>query len=323
MTTSSRSLAGVAVAVALVAAAAVTAQTLTRVADIRADPKGYSNVVVTVEGFVTQWEEGQGTTSFYFLKDDWGDVVKVRTSGARPTVGGRFRVSGPVGIDVVNRSDTFISEEQRVELVAPAAAPPATPPPTPPPAERYLFDHVTSGEALLMGGIALALAVLVPLVVWLLRSRRLGETGIEPAPGALDDGSEAPPQVVEGRTIKLFAPPPGTLKILPGRLEVVEGDEAVREIRFYRVRGQVTPEVTFGRVAGPPFTHVQLKPMTVSGRQAKLTFINNQWILTNFAADTSNPTRHNGQELPVDGQVALAEGDRVEMGEVALVFHLA
>mgnify|MGYP003410748599 CR=1 FL=1 len=45
--------------------------------------------------------------------------------------------------------------------------------------------------------------------------------------------TEVPPppqQVIEGRTIKMHAPPPGTLKLLPGWFEVVAGDETVKEI---------------------------------------------------------------------------------------------
>jgi len=312
----------------LVLGALAHAQGLTKVRDIHANPRGYANEVVTVEGFATQWVESTAmTTSFYFLKDDWGGVIKVRTSREKPVVGTRYRVSGPVGIDVAQHNDVFISEEMRIEVrnesAAQAAAPPA---PIVVPTE--MPDPVLAGlskeSVLLIVAIVAAVALLIVLLVWLARSRSqapptdldndLGSDGPRAVP-------EAPPQMVEGRTIKIFAPPPGTLKILPGRFEVVASDDTVKEIRFYRVKGQSTPEVTFGRAAGAPFTHVQLKPMTVSSRQAKLTFINNQWILTNFAAESSNPTRVNGIELPVEGQAALKEGDRIEMGEVAFLFH--
>jgi hypothetical protein len=303
-------------AAALVAASA-SAQQLVRVRDIRANPLGYSNVQVTVEGYVMQYTEGKGTTNFYILKDDFGDPVKVRTTRERPVTNVvRYRVSGPVGIDVVNRNDVYISEESRVEVRPPATAAPAAvpllPPPPPPPAVPWE----------LIAAILVVLAILVALLVWVARSRR-GATG-EPGLTDLDSApptAAAPPQVIEGGTIKMFAPPPGTLKILPGRFSVASGDEVVKEIRFYKVKGQSTPELTFGRAPGAPFTHIQLKPMTVSSRQAKLTFINNQWILTNFAPESSNPTKYNGRDLPVDGQVALQEGDRVEMGEVQLIFH--
>ncbi|HPC83892.1 MAG TPA: FHA domain-containing protein [Thermoanaerobaculaceae bacterium] len=314
-----------AMVVCVLTAAAVGAQTLTKVKDIKANPRGYANEMVTVEGFATQWVESTATTtSFFFLKDDWGGIIKVRTSREKPDVGERYRVTGPVGIDVVNHNDPFISEETRVavrpEPIAPA---PVTVAPTPVPLPVAIEPAVPTA---LIAAVAGAIVILAGLLVWVLRSRRPAAEGAGTAAGVAATGfggseADAPPQAVEGRTIKMFAPPPGTLKILPGRLEVVGGDETVKEIRFYRIKGQVTPEVTFGRVAGPAYSHVQLKPMTVSSRQAKLTFINNQWILTNFAAATSNPTRYNGAELPVDGQVVLKQGDRIEMGEVQLVFH--
>jgi len=129
------------------------------------------------------------------------------------------------------------------------------------------------------------------------------------------------PQVVAGKTIKIHQPPAGTIKVLPGRFEVAAGDDTVKEIRFFRVPNQAIPEVTFGRLPGAPYVHVQLSSLTVSSRQAKITYQDNRWMLTNFAPESSNPTRVNGRELRVDETVALTEGDRVEMGEVVLIFH--
>jgi len=121
--------------------------------------------------------------------------------------------------------------------------------------------------------------------------------------------------------VKIHRPPAGTLKVLPGRFEVVSGETEVKEIRFYKVPSQAVPEVTFGRLAGAPYVHVQLNSPTVSGRQAKMTYQEGTWILTNFAPATSNPTRVQGRELGVDESVVLREGDQVEMGEVVLRFH--
>ncbi|MEW5877730.1 MAG: FHA domain-containing protein [Acidobacteriota bacterium] len=129
------------------------------------------------------------------------------------------------------------------------------------------------------------------------------------------------PQGVTGTTVKIHRPPAGTLKVLPGRFEVVSGETEVKEIRFYKVPSQAVPEVTFGRLAGAPYVHVQLNSPTVSGRQAKMTYQDGKWVLTNFAPATSNPTRVQGRELGVDESVALREGDQVEMGEVVLRFH--
>lgn len=145
-----------------------------------------------------------------------------------------------------------------------------------------------------------------------------------PVAGAEAAVSRSPipePQGVTGTTVKIHRPPAGTLKVLPGRFEVVAGENELKEIRFYKVPSQPVPEITFGRLTGAPYSHVQLASPTVSGRQAKLVFQDGRWVLTNFAPQTSNPTRVNGRELGVDESVTLKEGDKVEMGEVALVFH--
>ena len=129
------------------------------------------------------------------------------------------------------------------------------------------------------------------------------------------------PEGVTGSTVKIHRPPAGTLKVLPGRFEVIAGESEVKEIRFYKVPTQPLPEVTFGRLAGSPYVHVQLNSPTVSGRQGKMTYQGGQWLFTNFAPPTSNPTRVNGRDLAVDESVPLREGDRVEMGDVVLIFH--
>ena len=328
----------VALVALLLTSALIHAQSLTKVRDIRNNPKGYANEVVTLEGFATQWVEGKAsTTSFYFLKDDWGGVIKVRTSKEQPEVGERYRVTGPVGIDPTNRNDVYVSEETRIHVrpepvVAapePALQPVEVPAQTEEAGPEGVLADLGLGTWVLIAAIVVVLFLLVFLLMWLMRSQKqVAEDISTPMPGAgpgapamTGPASEPEPRVVEGRTIKMHAPPPGTLKILPGRFEVTAGDDMVKEIRFYRVRGQSTPELTFGRAAGPAYSHIQLKPMTVSSRQAKITYINNQWILTNFASESSNPTRYNGSELPVDGQTALKEGDRVEMGEVVLIYH--
>ncbi|HXH38014.1 MAG TPA: FHA domain-containing protein [Thermoanaerobaculia bacterium] len=136
--------------------------------------------------------------------------------------------------------------------------------------------------------------------------------------------AEVPPppeQIIEGKTIKLHAPPPNTVKLLPGWFDVVGGDDVVKQIRFYSLGGERGTETTFGRVAGRPYAHIQLKAPTVSSRQAKVAFDNGAAQLTNLASSDSNPTKVNGREMGVNESVPLCESDRVEMGEVSLLFH--
>lgn len=113
--------------------------------------------------------------------------------------------------------------------------------------------------------------------------------------------------------------PQGTLQLLPGRLEVVSGPGSGEEMRFVRVPG-AKQEVTLGRLEGPPYQHLQLKSQTVSRNHARLMYRDGIWILRNESG--TNPTLHNGRPLSsILEEVPLHDGDQIEVGEVALVFH--
>ena len=69
-----------------------------------------------VEGFVTQYFKDMArTTNFYFLKDNWGGIIKVRTSKPKPEVGKKYSITGPVNIDS-DLNEVFISEESRIQI---------------------------------------------------------------------------------------------------------------------------------------------------------------------------------------------------------------
>jgi hypothetical protein len=116
--------------------------------------------------------------------------------------------------------------------------------------------------------------------------------------------------------------PAGTIQFLPGRLEVVQGLGVTgQEVRFIRPGRGEEPVVTFGRVDGPPYRHVQLRAPTVSRLHARLTLVDGAtWMLENLS--TTNPVVLNGEEIPDGGPArALADGDRIEMGEVVFRFR--
>lgn len=328
-----------------------------KVRDIRSNINRYLNERVRIEGYVTQYvEAGSRTTAFYYLKDDWGGLIRVRTSDAPPAVGKRYAVVGPVGFDPRN-NDPYISQEKREELqlateapsAIPTAAPstwvaqpapaqaaasaqpsaqpaaPAAPEPEPAvePTPAPPQGLSTGTVVLLVVLVAALVAIVVALALVLGRKKksRPGTSDFTLAASQPAEAAPAPQQVIEGRTIKMHAPPPNTIKLLPGYLEVLSGDDAVKEIRFYKLKGEAVPETTFGRATGRPYVHIQLKPMTISSRQAKLSFDQGQVKLTNFASNESNPTKVNGRDLGVDEMVVLKDGDRIDMGEVAFKFH--
>lgn len=132
--------------------------------------------------------------------------------------------------------------------------------------------------------------------------------------------SEARPQ--EGRVpIRTNRPPvEATLQFLPGRLEVLEGREIGQEIRFVRTPGAQVTEITIGRSSGPMYRHIQLHEPTVSRLHAKMTLEGRQWRITNLSA--TNPVVVNSNPLTGEGtSVLLADGDRIELGEVVLRFR--
>ena len=141
---------------------------------------------------------------------------------------------------------------------------------------------------------------------------------VDPPPPPTN-GAGRPPLNGNGKVVQSVAPSEGTLQFLPGRLEVMEGDVPGRDIRFVRTWGEI-PEVTFGRVAGPPYRHVQLRSQTISRQHARMQYVEGRWKITNLSQ--TNPVVINGQALDTaHGQHVLRDGDQIEMGDVLFRFR--
>ena len=343
------------------------AQLTPKISDIKTNPDKFLNEIVTITGHVQQYiEDNAETTTVYYLRDDWGGSIKVRTDGAPPKVGLRYQVTGPVSKDSgAAYSDSYIFEKQR-ELLEDANAPgeeaggtqegsavvpgetttPADDDEAVPGQEESVIggsigdftdenneiegasteingeeDDVTGKGswfdtnrlALFLGVVFILLvAVLIYVINWYFSKQGSDD---------LNWPDEKNAQVVEGKTIKMQVPPPGTLKLLPGRFEVTSGEDTVKEIRFFRPKGQTKAEITFGRAKGPAYTHVQLKPMTVSSRQAKITFEGETFRLINYPGKESNPTRINDREMAVEESITLKPNDKISMGEIDFVYR--
>jgi predicted component of type VI protein secretion system len=75
-----------------------------------------------------------------------------------------------------------------------------------------------------------------------------------------------------------------------------------------------------GRDPGDSAQHVCLRSNTVSRQHARFAFQNGQWVVSNLSQ--TNPVVINDEELSArDGVRRLADGDRLELGEVVLRFH--
>lgn len=120
-------------------------------------------------------------------------------------------------------------------------------------------------------------------------------------------------------TVRFQRPNDDVVQLLPGHLEVLSGDSRHQEIRFVRVQGQ-QPQLILGRNPGRSPQHISLNSSTVSRQHARLAFSGGRWAVANLSK--TNPVVVNDQELTnLDGERQLADGDRIELGEVVLRFH--
>jgi hypothetical protein len=135
-------------------------------------------------------------------------------------------------------------------------------------------------------------------------------------PMSLENDGHAP---ATSETVRFVRPTDEVVQLLPGHLEVLSGDTGQQEIRFVRVAGQ-QPQLILGRNPGRSPQHVSLNSSTVSRQHARLAYSGGKWMVANLSQ--TNPVVVNDQELTdLDGERQLADGDRIELGEVVLRFH--
>ena len=309
---------------------------VTEVQDIRANRAKYLNEVVTVEGEIAQYENDKATTSYYTLKGRYGSTISVRTSQSKPEPFARYSVTGVVSegtVPGVRGKGLYLDEKSRrrvlttEEVEAKRQAEQARIEADKAEQKRIVAEkeaaRLRRQKAFWTYGLGGLAVLLIAAIVAVMRKRKnndkeSGGTIDEKSGGTTDEKSGG--TTIETTTIKIFTPPPGTLKVLPGRLIVKEGLNGIPELRFYKQSGQVETEITFGRESGQPYRHIQLKSPTVSSKQAKLVFSNGQYTLINYASAASNPTTVNGKALGVNNAVTLHHGDVITMGEVILEY---
>jgi hypothetical protein len=130
------------------------------------------------------------------------------------------------------------------------------------------------------------------------------------------DGDQVP---ATSETVRFVRPADEVVQLLPGHLEVLSGDTRQQESRFVRVAGQ-QPHLILGRNPGRSPQHVALNSSTVSRQHARLAYSGGKWMVANLSQ--TNPVIVNDQQLTdLDGERQLADGDRIELGEVVLRFH--
>ena len=266
---------------------------------------------VRLRAYVHAWVQEEADADFYIVRDSYGDMIWVRTTADRPRVGSELEIRGVVTVTSMGPVRIFISEVSRTTLGGDEGG-----------QQQPLFLII------LIAAIGVVFLILVVLLIVLMRGRgapaaampaETAGAGAAPVGVAPMAGAPEPIEQIKGDTIRLYSPPPGTMKLLPGSMEVAAGEKKLREVRFFLPKGQQEAEFTFGRAAGKPYVHIQLDHGTVSSRQAKLFFADNSYRLINYS--TTNNTKVNERELGENESVQLGDGDVIEMGVVKFIYH--
>ena len=131
-----------------------------------------------------------------------------------------------------------------------------------------------------------------------------------------DDDSQDEPS--PDATVVFTRPVDEPMQILPGRLQIIAGEPATDDLRLFSRMGEPA-RIIVGRETGPPHQYITLHSPTVSRRHARMDFENGSWTITNLSQ--TNPVLVNDRALTNGGSARkLSNGDRIELGEVALRF---
>jgi hypothetical protein len=138
----------------------------------------------------------------------------------------------------------------------------------------------------------------------------------EPAAGLAAE--PAVDEATQTETMQFVRPTDEALQLLPARLEVVSGMTPQQVIRFVRIPGKPA-EMILGRETASSPQQVTLTSSTVSRRHARVTYTDGRWLVSNLSR--TNPVVVNDQALDeFEGARPLADGDRIELGDVVLRF---
>lgn len=132
----------------------------------------------------------------------------------------------------------------------------------------------------------------------------------------------------ENETVVMNLAPQKTAKML-GRLTFVDSDEDPIPLNVPidgGASGGKYHTFTVGRrdpSSKSDYSHIKLKPRTVSRQQAKLVHQEGRFYVTNLVSEKKNPTRVNDEPMGEGERRELDDGDLLQMGEVKLRFHSA
>jgi hypothetical protein len=291
-----------------------------QVKDILKNPSAYMREEIEVTGLVVQYIEAtEKTTSHYYLKDDYGAIIKVHTAEGKPETNVKYKVRGILYIDQTTQTP-FISERSKSRIGGVITNLVSTPPP--PPAKTW-FE--TNWLLVVIVGSVFLLMVLI--IILFARRRKVDIVAShQPAVKQVQVNVEKQEPPVARDNLKTMVIPssvPKTMKFIPGEFEVVTGDDKGRIIK---IGGYPTEEgsiVTIGRdqVTGPrDFAHIQLKERTISRRQAEIVLKDGKLYLKNLSE--TNYSKLDGKDIPPNTSAELKANSVLTFGEVEMKYKV-
>jgi hypothetical protein len=274
---------------------ALSGQSSTLVADVRALPQRFINREVTLVGQATDVTVSRSGLSqgFYKLIDDSDPSgIIIRTNAELPVPGRIYTVQGVVAQFPENAAMPGVIERSRTES-----------------RPSWLL-------AVIIGAGASAL-VLIALLIKSIRTSATAAAPVKSVPAAT--AQREPTQFNAPAPVRTepFTPPPGPVRteaFIPtgASVEVAEGESQARQIPLG------VAEFTIGRAGGARKNHLDLQNPTVSQHHAtiKMDEQTGRFFLVN--ASKTNKARLGGEPIEM---APLTHGDRIGLGSVTLVFH--
>lgn len=283
------------------------------IGEILKNPSNFNNEFVTTEGLVIQYTQGdERTTSFYLLKSDYGAILKVNTAQGQPETNAKYEVSGTVVIDLVNRT-VFLVEQSKIKRTNSDI--------------KIVTSPVNWMLIIAIGGLVLLIVLLIIYLVVKNRSEKR-ESNIA-AMTRPSDINASPISVSPSndnqdfKTIRITQSSPKTLKMIPGRLQIISGLDKGKEFPIMGFPGSDGSVLTIGREKGnsqSEFSYIQLLEKTVSRKQAEILYVDQKLYVKNYSE--TNLTQLNGVDLKFGERAEITINSIIKTGEVEFKYIL-
>lgn len=314
---------------------------LVKIEDI-VDSKGkpYNEEKVTVVGVVKRFvQESSDSKAYYELEGKFGDIIRVSSNAdEEPKKLVYYIVEGTVYIkEAIEENEPgipFIHEEWReecAEKINVITTDPVAAEEVAEPEKTWLEENLI----IVLAGLGVIILIVIVVIVIVGQSKkkenveadrqRQYEADLAKKSAIQKEtaqSSQPKPKVDDDqdfKTIKIFIDDPKTMKFIPGKLEIISGDD---KGKTFLISGYPTPEgsiVTIGRdnVTGDrKFAHIQLDKrfQTVGRKQAELIYKSGKLYARNVGE--TNPTQVDGNELQVGQMAEVSPGSVIRTGEL-------